>query len=50
MTKIVYKLKSGIYKSKVLEDWEIPKAKEKLRNSKEVEYYWAEKIYERQGC
>lgn len=49
MLKITYKTKSGAYKSKIIEDFELPEIAKKMleaRQKKQIIYWWKEKINE----
>ena len=45
MIKITYKMKDGTYKSKIIEEHELPEVKKKFLNSKSHEYWWQERVY-----
>ena len=38
-------MKDGTYKTKIVEDYELPTIKEKFLKSKAHEYWWVERIY-----
>lgn len=40
-------MKDGTYKTKIVEDYELPTIKEKFLKSKAHEYWWVERIYEK---
>lgn len=49
MLKITYKTISGIYKSKIIEDFELPEIAKKMlgaRQKKQIIYWWKEEINE----
>lgn len=47
MWKITYKLKTGEYKSKIVEDFDLPKIQKKMiENKNKIFYWWKEVVYE----
>lgn len=38
-------MKDGTYKSKIIEEHELPEVKKKFLNSKSHEYWWQERVY-----
>ena len=46
MWKITYKLKSGEYKTKIIEDFDLPEIEKKMiENRNKIIYWWKEKIW-----
>lgn len=47
MLKITYKTKSGAYKSKIIEEHELPEIERKMLESRnKIIYWWKEHVYE----